>query len=348
VIRRLLLAAGAVALPFASYGVLVRRGVDRLLAPPRFLPEEANLGPALDALGGEVVRLRSRDALRLAGRWLPAEPNREGWLDDPHEAILVLHGYSGSISPDLVEYAPFLRRTANVLGIDFRGHGDSDDGPTTFGLQEVEDLAGALGWLGERGIERVALFGTSMGGMTAIAGTVVLGDGRLPGADSDPDAPRTVVPAPRPRIVAIVAESIPPELPIVVANRIRGPLRGTLARSVFKGVARRLGADPRATEPIRVIGLLEGVPLLLIHGQADDTVPIASARRLVAAAPAQTESWEVPGARHSRAHATAPEEYERRVTDFVRRAFAGAREPAPIIAAPRGRSSGASGRTDET
>lgn len=347
-IRRLAVAATAVAIPFASYGVLVRRGIDRLLAPPRTLPEEAGLGPALDALGGELVRLRSRDGLRLAGRWLPAEPNAEGWPDDPNEAIVVLHGYSGSIAPDLVEYAPFLRRTANVLGIDFRGHGDSDDAETTFGLREVEDLAGALAWLGERGIQHVALFGTSMGGMTSIAGTVVLGDGKLASADADPAAPLGVVPPPRPRIVAIVADSVAPELPMVVANRIRGPFRGTLARSLFAGAARRLGADPRATEPIRVIGLLEGVPLLLIHGEEDSTVPVADGRRLVAAAGPGADSWEVPGAAHSGAHATEPEDYERRVTTFLRDAFVGAREAAPIIAAPREPSSGAAGRIDET
>ena len=347
-IRRLVLAAGAVAVPFASYGFVVSRGVDRLLAAPRRLADEADLADDLDALGGEVVRIRSRDGLRLSGRWLPAERNDEGWLDDPHEAILLLHGYSGSVAPDLVEYGPFLRRTANVLGLDFRGHGDSDDGPTTFGLLEVEDVAGALAWLGERGIRRVALFGTSMGGMTAIASAVVLGDGSLAGVDAEPDAPRAVSEAPRPRIVAIVADSAAPELPVVVANRLRGPFRGLMARRLFAGVTRRLGADPRATEPGRVVGLLESLPLLLIHGGADDTVPLADARRLVAAAGVGAVSWEVPEAGHSAAHRVAPGEYERRVSDFLREALLGSREAAPIIGAPGSPSSGVLGRTDET
>ena len=55
-------------------------------------------------------------------------------------------------------------------------------------MLEVEDVAGALAWLGERGIRRVALFGTSMGGMAAIASVAVLGDGTLPAADVEPDA----------------------------------------------------------------------------------------------------------------------------------------------------------------
>src|SRR6185503_18530436 len=125
-------------------------------------PEAAALKPDVDALGGEVIRLRSRDGLKLAGRWLPSETGRvagddgDPWRPDPYEAILLLHGWTGSVAPDLVALGPTLRRTAGVLGLDFRGHGESDDGPTTFGLLEVEDVAGALAWLGERGIRRVA------------------------------------------------------------------------------------------------------------------------------------------------------------------------------------------------
>ena len=66
------------------------------------------MAPALDRLGGEVVRLRSRDGLRLTGRFLlpvadelaasgapgaPAEaPPAPAWVPDPREAILLLHG----------------------------------------------------------------------------------------------------------------------------------------------------------------------------------------------------------------------------------------------------------------
>src|SRR5438552_687035 len=148
-----------------------------------------------DALGGEVIRLRSRDGLKLTARWLPAESGPvsgdggEAWQPDPYEAILLLHGWTGSIAPDLVDLGPTLRRTAGVLGLDFRGHGGSDDAPTTFGLHEIEDVAGALAWLGERGIRRVALVGSSMGGAVALAAIVVLGDGSLVQADLDPTAP---------------------------------------------------------------------------------------------------------------------------------------------------------------
>ena len=338
-IRRALLAIGAVVVSIASLDVLTRRATSRLLDAPRTTPEEVGLGPAIDALGGEVVRIRSRDGLRLAGRWLSVEPGDPTWNPDPREAILLLHGWSGSIAPDLVEYGPFLRRTAGVLGLDFRGHGDSDASPTTFGLREVEDVAGALTWLGERGIERVALFGTSLGGITAVAAVAVLGDGSMPGADADPAAPAHVAPPRRPRIVAVVADSVAPELAVAVGSRvpgggIPGPWPRLVADRMFGSAARILGADPRETEPIRVIGLLEGVSVLLILGGRDLTVPLADARRLVAAAPWTTEHWEVADAGHAGAHRTDPRGYESRTTRHLRAAFVRCRESDPIIGAP--------------
>ena len=325
-IGRVATALGAAAVSVVGLRAMSRRISDRLLDAPRVGPEEAGLADAVAALGGEVVRFRSRDGLRLAGRWLPPEPGAADWVPELHEAILLLHGYSGSITPDLVEYAPFLRRTAGVLGIDFRGHGDSDDGPSTFGMLEVEDVAGALAWLGERGIRRVALFGTSMGGMAAIASVAILGDGSLRAADAEPDATRAEIDAPRPLIVAVVADSTSPEAEVPVANRMPTPFGGFLAARAFDAAARRLGADPRDIEPIRVIGLVEPVPLLLIHGEADTTVPLDDGLRLAAAAGPSASHWTVTGADHSRSHAVAGQDYERRVTDHLRMAFRVARD----------------------
>jgi pimeloyl-ACP methyl ester carboxylesterase len=314
---------------------VIGRAAARLLDAPRVGPEEAGLKSAVDALGGEVVRLRSRDGLALTARWLPADrgpvagdDGSPPWQPDPYEAILLLHGWTGSVAPDLVDLGPTLRRTAGVLGLDFRGHGGSDDAATTFGLHEIEDVAGALTWLGERGIRRVALAGSSMGGVVAIAATVVLGDGTLAQADLDPMAP-AVTEAPRPRIVSIVAESVAPDLRIPIANRmglpIGGVLRRALAGRMFTLAGRRVGGDLRATEPGRIVGLVEPVPVLLIHGGADRTVRPADGRRLAALAGPSAVHWEVPGAAHGQARQAAPAQWDERVSAFLRSAFSEAR-----------------------
>ncbi len=325
-IRRFLVAAGAVVVPLVTFDILTRRASARLLDRPRTLPEEAGLGPALDALGGEVVRIRARDGLRLSARWVAADAVDGEWKPEPHEAILLLHGASGSIAPHLVEHGPYLRRTANVLGLDFRGHGDSDESPTTFGLREVEDVAGALAWLGERGIDRVAMVGFSMGGITAIASVAVLGDGTLVGTDADPDAPAHVTAPRRPRILAVISDSAVPELESIAVPFIPGPAPRMIAARVFDTMARTLGGDPRATEPIRVIGLLEGVDVLLISGDRDPILPVLDARRLAAAGPPGTEQWIVSGADHRLGHLVDPTGYEARVTSRLRGAFRRGRE----------------------
>ncbi len=320
-IRRAVVAAAALGAAAVSIGPVSDRLARRLMAAPRRLPDEAGMAVQLDRLGGEVVRLRSRDGIRLTGRWLAAEPDAD-WLGDPREAILLLHGYSGSVTPDLVELGPFLRRTASVLGLDFRGHGGSDDAPTTFGLDEIEDVAGALAWLGERGVRRVALVGSSMGGITAIAATVVLGDGRLEAADTSFDAAAsTAVDAPRPRIVGIVADSVSPELALVVGRRMGLPGGVRLAGHAFSRFGRMAGGDPRSIEPLATIGLLEDLPLLLVHGGSDPLIPPEAQTRLVAAAPDGTRHLVVAGAGHGDAHQKDPEAWEAAANEVLRPAL---------------------------
>jgi pimeloyl-ACP methyl ester carboxylesterase len=164
-----------------------------------------------------------------------------------------------------------------------------------------------------------------MGGITAIASVAVLGDGRLTSADADPAAPAATVDAPRPRIVAVVADSVTPELALVVANRLRVPFGRRIADHAFTRMARQLGGDPRDTEPTAVVGLLEDLPLLLVHGTEDRTVRMEDADRLASAAPSGSRRLVIEGAGHGQGHAVDPDAYEAAVNALVREAFGAAR-----------------------
>ncbi|HZC33837.1 MAG TPA: hypothetical protein VE640_11160, partial [Candidatus Bathyarchaeia archaeon] len=72
-IRRSVGAVGLAAASAITLRSVGRRAARRLLTAPRTTADEAALGPAIDALGGEVARLRARDGLRLTARWLPHE-----------------------------------------------------------------------------------------------------------------------------------------------------------------------------------------------------------------------------------------------------------------------------------
>ncbi|HLO34789.1 MAG TPA: hypothetical protein VK194_01845, partial [Candidatus Deferrimicrobium sp.] len=110
-----------------------------------------------------------------------------------------------------------------------------------------------------------------------------------------------------------------------------GVLRRALAGRMFTIAGRRVGGDLRAIEPGRIVGLVEPVALLLIHGGADRTVRPSDGRRLAALAGPSAEHWEVPGAGHGQARSVAPALWDARVSRFLRQAFLAGREATPII-----------------
>jgi hypothetical protein len=55
-------------------------------------------------------------------------------------------------------------------------------------------------------------------------------------------------------------------------------------------------------------------------------VPLDAARRLAHEAGPSAEQWVVDGAEHARSHAVAGQDYERRVTDFLRVALRRSRD----------------------
>lgn len=90
---------------------------------------------------------------------------------DPPLAILYLHGFG---SRQEGEKATYFRARALASGwafcsFDFRGHGASEGTMRDVTLsRNLEDVAAVRAWLAARGYPRVALFGSSMGGATAL------------------------------------------------------------------------------------------------------------------------------------------------------------------------------------
>lgn len=68
-------------------------------------------------------------------------------------------------------------------------------------------------------------------------------------------------------------------------------------------------------------------PMLFIHGDADDYVPTWMVYPLYEAKPGEKELWVVPGATHAMSYRDNPEEYTRRVGEFVGRYIVPETEP---------------------
>lgn len=58
-------------------------------------------------------------------------------------------------------------------------------------------------------------------------------------------------------------------------------------------------------------------PMLFVHGAADDYVPTSMVRVLYAAKPAPKALWVAPGSAHAMSYHDHPEEYARRVAQFL-------------------------------
>ena len=148
------------------------------------------------------------------------------------------------------------RNCYNVLLFDWRAHGESDGERTTFGYEEVKDLAAALDYVSSRpevDPERIGVLGNSMGAAIAIRGGAAL-----------------------PQLKAVVSDSPYPSLQdsIEVGVRRRGPLGLWPLRplALFLGI-KTIGVDPDLVRPIDEIDEISPRPVLIMHGGRDELVP---------------------------------------------------------------------------
>jgi pimeloyl-ACP methyl ester carboxylesterase len=201
------------------------------------------------------------------------------WLPQPDPgapALLYLHGtlrnlYGNQPKIDALRDAGFA-----VLAVDYRGWGES----TPIVPDEASIVADAWQAFDELkrrqpDARRRAIFGHSMGGAVAVALAAELHRGRDYGA--------------------LALESTFTRLPDVAeAAGFWGRLGARITTLSFDSLSR--------------IGRVDA-PILMLHGDADLTVPVALGRRLRDAAPPGVTWIEVPGGSHSRLHNDAPALY---------------------------------------
>lgn len=274
----------------AGAGTLSYLAADRLVHPPRDLNPAT---PAWRGLAYEDASLLTEDGLRLAAWWMPAEGPASG-------TVVFLHGYGASKVQSL-SVAPFLHEAGyHVLAFDLRGHGASDGDHTTFGIDEAADARAAYRYLAERGdpdLQRVAFFGWSMGGATALLAAESL-----------------------PHVRAFVVDSAFARLNNVVGNSLASltglpPFPFSPLTIGFASIM--TDRDVGDSEPARATGDLAR-PVLIIHGKADSLVrPDVDAIELQRAAGEHGELWLVPDADHVNARRYHPMEYEHRVLAFL-------------------------------
>ncbi len=191
----------------------------------------------------EEITFKTSDHLLLHGWWIPS--------DYSDRTIIFLHGYSGSMDPDL-KYAPSFHQAGfNILMFDFRAHGRSEGKVTTLGALETRDVAAAIEYVRTRGSDQVGLLGFSMGGRTAL----------LTAADGNQ------------QISALVSDGAPLRLSFTINQQLKERgfpwgVRQLLTTSILLGASIRSGKNLFLADPIQITSLHE-IPIFLIHAELD-------------------------------------------------------------------------------
>jgi uncharacterized protein len=215
--------------------------------------------------------------------------------------VLFVHGLGAHRGEGFRMLPTIVERGHPSLLISYRNDAGAPPAPDRrhgLGWTEWEDVAAAVDWAVAEGAQDVVLVGYSMGG--AIVGNYV----RL---RADPPVRGVILDAP----VTDWAEVLR------TAARARG-VPTALTPLAQAAISARSGVR---WDHLRYLSRVDDldVPILLFHGAADETVPVATSDELAAARPDLVTYVRVPGARHVQAWNVDRETYESAVTSFLER-----------------------------
>ncbi|WP_432559893.1 alpha/beta hydrolase [Granulicoccus sp. GXG6511] len=271
----------------AGYTAWTLNSARRPWPPYTFTPFEIGLPT-------EDVTFTADDGVEIAG-W---------WLDDPQADTVVIccHGHRGN-KADMLGIGPGLHRKGHsVLLFDFRGNGESGDGPQSLAHHEQRDLSAALDYVRRRRPDaRIAVVAFSMGASTAIL--TAAADQRIEALVLDsPFATMSDVIAANYRRYRLPSEPLLPVADLV--NRLRYGYRFAQVR------------------PLEMIAALGPRPILLLHGTADRVIPYEHAVQLAEAATSGTvELVTFEGVDHCGGYFADRPAYIDRVADFLDRSL---------------------------
>jgi len=220
--------------------------------------------------------------------------------------VLHVHGLGASRGEALRLMRPLAAEGYPQLVIDYRNDEGAPADPSgfnQFGKTEWEDVAAAVDYLVDQGAESVVLTGYSTGAAHIFS---YLYQGRNPAVKA------VVVDSPNldfEQTVDLGASQR--SLPLIGL-----PIPGSLVWTAKRISSFRFGVDWNTTDYVPEAGLLD-VPVLVIHGTDDDTVPLRSSQELAAARPDLVQIAIVPGAGHVRSWNVSATTYEATVINFL-------------------------------
>lgn len=241
----------------------------------------------------EQVTIFTNDGLTLSGRYYHVK--------DGAPLDLCFHGYRSHPITDFSGGSELsFQMEHNLLLVDQRAHGGSGGKTISFGILERQDL---LCWV-DYAITRfgrdvqILLYGVSMGGATVLM------------------ASELALPANVKGIIADCPFSDPLEVILHVGKSTAFP-DALIKPFAILGAKIYGGFDLQETNAARAVRNAQ-VPILIIHGEADQYVPCEMSD-IVSANPRIVERHTFPGAAHGISYLVDTPRYQKIVAEFVAR-----------------------------
>ncbi len=245
--------------------------------------------PADVGLKYEPVTFRSGDGTKLSGWFVPAVGTAKG-------TVIHFHGNAQNMTAHFgfVNWLP--AEGFNVFTFDYRGYGGSAGSPDRAGI--AADARAAIDYVRSRpdvDKNRLLVLGQSLGGAVALT---AVGSGDRQG------------------IRAVVSESAFASYRGIVRDKIGViPLLSLLKTPL----SYLLIGD--SLSPIDYVDRIAPIPLLIIHGSADEVIPPHHAEALMARAREPKTLWLIPGAGHTEAFVSPASPYRARLVAFFEEAL---------------------------
>lgn len=232
----------------------------------------------------EDVHFTSKDGTQLNGWFIPAIGPAKG-------TVIHFHGNAENMTNHYFFVYWLPKEGFNLFVFDYRGYGASSGKPDRTGM--VEDSIAAINYIRQRpdvNPHRILVFGQSLGGAIALAAVA---------QDSKEGIRAVVVESAFASYRSIAREKL-------AAIWITWPFQWPLAWLLISD----------AQSPLPVIKKIAPVPLLVIHGDDDRTVPYKQGQLIYQEASPPKEFWTVTGGHHTEAFTRYAKEYRPKLVNF--------------------------------
>lgn len=246
----------------------------------------------MHTLATEPVSITARDGTALVGHWYHAEA--------PTRLIIMAHGWHSSWSINFGTSAPFYHDAGcELLFVEQRCHGESGGTLISYGIKERYDMLDWLDYvLTQRKDLPIYLCGLSMG-----ASTVLMAAGE---AIAD-------------KVTGVIADcgyTSPQEIVTLTLAKRLGGAAGPTVKAVNMNCRLRGGFELDDYSTIDAMKKNTEIPILFIHGDADDFVPCRMTLENYLACNAPKELYIVHGATHATSYLKETDIYQSRVLSF--------------------------------